>query len=110
MVLTEPILGCQTAGNRANEMLSGCLNNIQHYDPKFLTASGIGVHWYVSRPDPGLLNAGSKGRTTASLPLQLSTQTHRPLAPLRRVKFRQCRHCCARTAGIAPAAMLGLRP
>jgi hypothetical protein len=31
------------------------------------------VHWYVSRPTPGLLNAGSKGRNTASLPLQLGT-------------------------------------
>ena len=33
----------------------------------------MGVHWYVSRPTPGLLNAGSKGRNTASLPLQLGT-------------------------------------
>jgi hypothetical protein len=40
---------------------------------QFLTRSQMGVHWYVSRPTPGLLNAGSKGRNTASLPLQLST-------------------------------------
>ena len=48
----------------------GFLNNIS---VQFLTAPGMRVNWYVSRPDPGLLNAGSKGRSTASLPLQLST-------------------------------------
>jgi hypothetical protein len=40
---------------------------------QFLTAARMRVHWYVSRPNPGLLNAGSKGRNTASLPLQLGT-------------------------------------
>ena len=45
----------------------------EYYPRKFLTKARTGVHWYVSRPNPGLLNAGSKGRNTASLPLQLST-------------------------------------
>jgi hypothetical protein len=45
----------------------------EEYLSKFLTAPQMGVHWCVSRPDPGLLNAGSKGRNTASLPLQIGT-------------------------------------
>jgi hypothetical protein len=59
--------------NHREKLQTAAFGFLKNISVQFLTTPRIGVHWCVSRPDPGLLNAGLKGRSTASLPLQLST-------------------------------------